>query len=73
EKIWYFAAREGYTIVTKDDDFHQRALTLGGPPKIIWINTPNMRRAETEQFFRSKREQIIDFENRKESLLVLSG
>ena len=31
--IWGFAGREGYTLVSKDDDFRQLSLLHGAPPK----------------------------------------
>ncbi len=44
--IWNLALRESAVIVTKDEDFAQRAvLTQGGPP-IVWIRLPNTRRRE---------------------------
>lgn len=35
--IWSFARPHGYTIVSKDADFHQRSLVLGHPPKLIFL------------------------------------
>ena len=70
-RIWYFAAKEGYAIITKDDDFHQRALALGSPPKVIWVKAENMRRNELEEFILQKQDEIRAFESREESLLVL--
>ena len=54
DAIWQFAKKEGYTIVTKDDDFHQRSLTLGHPPKIVWLKIPNTKRSELEGFIRKE-------------------
>ena len=36
----------GYTIVSKDSDFHERSLVKGFPPKIVWITRGN---SSTEQ------------------------
>lgn len=36
EAIWSYAAANGYTIVTKDDDFRQRSFVRGAPPQVIW-------------------------------------
>jgi predicted nuclease of predicted toxin-antitoxin system len=36
-EIWLYAKQNGFTIVTKDDDFEQRSILLGHPPKVIWI------------------------------------
>ena len=44
--IWARAAQDGYAIVTKDADFHYRALLKGHPPKLIYICLGN---CSTEQ------------------------
>jgi predicted nuclease of predicted toxin-antitoxin system len=46
ELIWDFAKANGYAIVTKDDGFHQRSLTLGHPPKVLWLKVGNGSRYE---------------------------
>jgi predicted nuclease of predicted toxin-antitoxin system len=33
--IWLYAKNNGYIIVSKDSDFHQRSFVWGYPPKII--------------------------------------
>ncbi len=38
QKIWLYAADNGYTIVTKDDDFRALSLLRGAPPKVIWAS-----------------------------------
>ena len=39
--IWRFARDNGYTIVTKDSDFHELSLLHGEPPKVIWFKCGN--------------------------------
>ncbi len=34
-EVWEFVKKEGYAIVSKDADFHQRSLFFGHPPKVI--------------------------------------
>lgn len=38
-RIWEFAAENGYTIVTKDDDFRSLSLLHGAPAEILRILT----------------------------------
>jgi predicted nuclease of predicted toxin-antitoxin system len=45
EQIWAYARDHGYTIVTKDSDFHQRSLLWGSPPKVVWLGLGNCSRA----------------------------
>jgi len=40
-QIWMYAKTNGYIIVSKDSDFYQRSMTLGYPPKVIWIRLGN--------------------------------
>jgi predicted nuclease of predicted toxin-antitoxin system len=39
--IWAFARDHGYTIVSKDADFHQRSFVYGQPPKVDWLRVGN--------------------------------
>lgn len=39
--IWEYARAHGFTIVSKDADFHQLAFLKGGPPKVIWVQQGN--------------------------------
>lgn len=46
EKVWEYARREGFLIVTKDADFSDLCMLLGFPPKIIWIRRGNCKTAD---------------------------
>lgn len=39
--IWSYAREHGYTLVTKDSDFHEMSLIHGPPPKVIWLKCGN--------------------------------
>lgn len=41
-EIWAFAAKEGFVIVSKDDDFEHLALVRGAPPKVVWLRAGNV-------------------------------
>lgn len=56
--IWQFARDRGFTIVTKDSDFHERSLMLGYPPKVIWIRRGNCSTAEIESILRNHAEDL---------------
>jgi len=35
--VWNYAKDNGFTIVTKDSDFHELSLVYGNPPKILCL------------------------------------
>lgn len=39
--IWGHAKREGYIVVTKDEDFVQRIWRFGPPPQVMWLRIGN--------------------------------
>lgn len=39
--IWEFAEREGWIIVTKDEDFPERSLNSRTGPQIVWLRIGN--------------------------------
>lgn len=41
QEVWEFARLNGYMIVSKDHDFHQRSFVHGHPPKVIWLRVGN--------------------------------
>ncbi len=48
DAVWRYAKDNGYVIVSKDSDFHQRSLVEGLPPKVVWIQRGNCRTSEIE-------------------------
>lgn len=71
EEIWLFAKKEGYSIVSHDDDFHQRCLAYGAPPKVIWVKSGNIRKKDFEQTIRNWSTFIDHFLNEEESALLV--
>lgn len=45
-EIWLYTEANDFVIVTKDDDFEQRSVLLGHPPKVIWIRLRNCRTSD---------------------------
>jgi len=48
EKLWSHARDHGFVILTKDADFFNQLAVHGAPPKVVWVRTGNMRRADLE-------------------------
>lgn len=49
--VWAFAKVQGFAIVSKDSDFHQRSLVFGHPPKVVWLRLGNCSTAEIARFW----------------------
>lgn len=70
--LWELAKRQGYILVSKDNDFRQRAFLLGSPPKVIWLSIGNAGTSEIVALLKKNQSVIQLFEeNSEESLLVL--
>ncbi len=61
KKIWEFAKKNNYTIVTKDADFYEISMIYGYPPKIIWIRTGNTNTQNLLHLFRKNYQSIVNF------------
>ena len=69
-EIWNYAAEHGYTIVSKDADFHQRSLLLGTPPKVQWIRQGNCSVADTAELLRERIVAIERFHAKEEAAFL---
>jgi predicted nuclease of predicted toxin-antitoxin system len=71
--VWQYAIVHGFAIVSKDNDFRQRAFVAGPPPKVIWLAVGNASTDEILGLLRSRAAEISRFGNSsEESLLVLN-
>ncbi|APB33387.1 hypothetical protein GlitD10_1067 [Gloeomargarita lithophora Alchichica-D10] len=71
--IWEYAKTNGFMIVSKDSDFHQRSLLYGHPPKFVYLRVGNCPTSKIIQILRDNLNMIIRFESSTmESLLVLT-
>jgi predicted nuclease of predicted toxin-antitoxin system len=61
EEIWAHAAAHGFTIVTKDDDFRQRSILRGAPPRVIWLRLGNCRTSDVDEVLRARHADVLAF------------
>jgi predicted nuclease of predicted toxin-antitoxin system len=59
--IWDFAREHDFALVTADADFYELAITLGSPPKVIWLRGCDYPTAIGEQLIRSQSIRISEF------------
>ena len=70
--IWSFAKQHGYTIVSKDADFHQRSLVYGHPPKLVFLRVGNCATSRITELLRSNYVLLSAFDSDpKSSILIL--
>ena len=56
--IWKYARAHGYTIVTKDSDFHELSLLYGAPPKVIWLKCGNSSKVHVGNLLVSNHQEV---------------
>ena len=59
--VWEYAKTEGYTILTKDNDFNNLVAFFGFPPKVIWIRRGNCSTKDIIELLNSNIEIIKAF------------
>ena len=72
EEIWQHAQRDGFTIVSKDKDFYQRAMLFGAPPKFVWLNLGNCTRDDLLSLIQRHERDILAFATSPEAVLILT-
>ena len=73
DEIWEYAKANGFTIVSRDSDFQERAVLSGSPPKLIWIQIGNPSSVEIASLLRAAAPMVRAFiESQEEACLILS-
>ena len=70
-ELWDFARANGYAIVSKDNDFRQRAFLIGPPPKVVWLSIGNAGTATIAELLRTRRVDLERFDAEPESALLV--
>ena len=60
--VWEHAKRHGYTIVSKDADFHQMSLVHGAPPKVVWVRLGNCTTGDVVRLLSLRRQRLLEFD-----------
>ncbi|MBC8009357.1 MAG: DUF5615 family PIN-like protein [Burkholderiales bacterium] len=61
ELVWAYAARNGFMIVSKDDDFHHLSFLRGAPPKVVGLRLGNCTTDRIEALLRTRRDDLHRF------------
>ncbi|HLQ00860.1 MAG TPA: DUF5615 family PIN-like protein [Burkholderiales bacterium] len=70
-EVWNFAGANGYTIVSKDNDFRQRAFLFGPPPKVVWLSIGNADTPTIADLLRSRSTELARFDAEAETALLV--
>jgi len=70
--VWIFAKENGFTLVTKDNDFNTLVTLRGFPPHVIWIRRVNCSTKEIQYLLQENMQILQSFENQNtDGLLIL--
>ena len=70
--VWEYAKKAGLAIVSADSDFDEMAMTIGPPPKIIWLRRWAHPTQDAEAVLRTEALRIAEFERDPElGVLIL--
>lgn len=69
--IWDYARDNGFSIISKDSDFHQMSFLFGAPPKTIWLRCGNCSTTVLETIIRRNTRKIAAFLKDDESALLV--
>jgi predicted nuclease of predicted toxin-antitoxin system len=72
DELWTYAIEHDYAIVSKDQDFAERTLVEGPPPKVIWIRLGNCSTADVEELLREYDRAVRAFASDERALLALA-
>ena len=61
EKIWNYARKYNFIIVSFDEDFADIQMIKGFPPKIIWLRCGNTKTNLIAEKINTLKEEIINF------------
>ncbi len=69
--IWSHARDNGFTIVSKDSDFHRMSFVLGAPPQVIWLRVGNCATSVVERLLRGRFPDIEFFEKSQDAAFLV--
>ena len=72
QAVWDYARDNGFTVISKDSDFHQRSLLFGAPPKLVWLGLGNCTREQLLDLLLKHEQDIRALEAAPESVLLLA-
>jgi hypothetical protein len=73
QEVWNFARDHGFTIISKDSDFHQMSLLRGFPPKVIFLKIGNCSTDLILSLIRKHERDFQEFHDDENLSLLIVG
>jgi predicted nuclease of predicted toxin-antitoxin system len=71
--LWERAAKDGFVLVSKDEDFHRLSVLRGAPPKFVWVRLGNCSVADLMRLFRVRHPDLERFATHEEATFLALG
>lgn len=71
EAVWRHAGAHGFALVSRDADFHDRAVLRGPPPKVVQVRRGNCATREVEAILRAAAGRIERFVRDPEAAVLI--
>ncbi|MBI2681725.1 MAG: DUF5615 family PIN-like protein [Acidobacteriales bacterium] len=71
QALWRFAKENGFTLISKDSDFHQRSFVYGQPSKFIRVRAGNCSTEQVAALLRGQVSLILEFANDPELAFLI--
>ena len=69
--LWEYARSKGFTIVSKDEDFHQLSFLRGPPPKVVWVKLGNCTTDDVERVLRERQSDLLEFDDDEDAAFTV--
>ena len=69
--LWEYASSKGFTIVSKDEDFHQLSFLRGPPPKVVWVKLGNRTTGDVERVLRERLSELLKFDDDEDAAFTV--
>jgi predicted nuclease of predicted toxin-antitoxin system len=73
KSVWDYALTNGYTIITKDNDFLDLLELKGFPPKVVLLKTGNNNSRALSDLLQKSKSKIEELESSNCGLLEIYG
>ncbi len=73
QAIWEYAEEHHFTIISKDQDFHQLSFLYGAPPKVVWLRLGNCTTQDIEKALIKYYQSLLVFDKDKNATFIIIG